>query len=104
MTTFTMFSICLLVWLLIGFYVGLKVVYVEDNLSKAKQDEFKKKFKEQTGISIIDDPQWAKAWNMVIHKPSALAMITLLGGISGYLHTVSKIKKFKAFIAKKRGK
>lgn len=104
MTTFTMFSICLLVWLLIGFYVGVKVVYVEDELNQKRKDEVLKQIKEQNGIDVKNDPQWSKAWEMATHKPSALAMITLLGGISGYLHTVSKIKKFKAFIAKKRGK
>lgn len=98
----SIFTIFLLSWLLIGFLVGIEVVFVEQVLSDENIEKIKNKYVE-SGINI-NEPAFEIAWNIMTNKKSLLAIFTLFGYISLYLSIKGKIKRFTKFITKKRGK
>lgn len=102
MTTISMFSICLLAWLLLGLYVGIKTVWVEDKMSDKKLEELREKI--EASDMNTNHPAFPIAWDIMSNKKKMIALFTLLGGISMAMYIKAKYDKAKAFITKKRGK
>lgn len=88
------FGIILMVWLLVGFFVGLKAVWVEDRLNA----DMVKKNRET--MEKEDNEQLLHLYDVFTKKGNFLALCTLMGFIVGILEVRRTIKKIKIFFSK----
>ena len=91
MSYFSMLGIVLLIWLLVGFFVALKIIWVEDRFNSVAVAEHRKTLEATENDSVIH------LYDIFSMKKNAFVLLTMLGFISAILEvkrTINKIKKF----------
>lgn len=88
-------GICILAWLVVGFIVGIKVIYVDKAFSNEKMRELRKIVKDNNLNIGITEAQMEQAFELLKNKKVILTMFSLMGVVAFIYDTIGTFKKNK---------